>query len=359
MCGICGIFHTNPIQRLERAALAEMNNRIVHRGPDDDGFYTDGNLGLAMRRLSIIDIRTGHQPIGNEDENFWIVYNGELYNHRELRKDLEARGHRYRTQSDTETILHLFAEYLAFGYIAEPETMYAGIHKLLPGHTLELDERGQIQISPYWDLEVKSDERDRPRSFYVARYRELLEECVSSHLMSDVPLGIFLSGGLDSSAVAVLTNRIRREPIETFAVGYGEEQFNELPFARRVAEHIRSKHHEVYLSREDFFQTLPRLIWHEYEPIVWPSSVSLPAWTKPIEGSHPDYCARSYVGVFRRDPYLRPYIASWRIPSCCGMEHRGPRSISTISTRLSRRPIRMSCLPREQESWREIPMPGQ
>jgi asparagine synthase (glutamine-hydrolysing) len=314
MCGICGIFHTDPTQRVERAALAEMNNRIVHRGPDDDGFYTDRNLGVAMRRLSIIDIRTGHQPISNEDENFWIVYNGELYNHRELRKDLEACGHRYRTQSDTETILHLFeeygrdcvkhlrgmfafaiwdrrrrklfvtrdrlgikplyfrydgktflfgseikailaypglkaefnrgtlAEYLAFGYIAEPETMYAGIHKLLPGHTLELDESGELRLSPYWDLEVKPDEHDRPRSYYVTRYRELLEECVSSHLMSDVPLGVFLSGGLDSSAVAALTTRIGREPIETFAVGYGEEQFSELPFARQVAEYIRSRH---------------------------------------------------------------------------------------------------------------------
>jgi asparagine synthase (glutamine-hydrolysing) len=347
MCGICGIFHVDPMQRAERAALAEMNRRIVHRGPDDDGFYVDGNVGLAMRRLSIIDIRTGHQPITNEEENVWIVYNGELYNHQELRKDLEARGHRYRTKSDTETIVHLYeeygcdcvkhlrgmfafaiwdrrkrrlfvardrlgikplyfrydgktflfgseikailahpgvkpefnpgtlAEYLAFGYISGPDTMYAGIRKLLPGHTLELDERGEMRISPYWDLEVKSDDGDRPGTYYVERYRDLLEGCVSSHLMSDVPLGVFLSGGLDSSAVAALTTKIRREPIETFAVGYGEEQFSELSFARQVAEHIRSKHHEVRLSRDEFFQTLPRLIWHEDEPIVWPSSVSL------------------------------------------------------------------------------------
>jgi len=324
-----------------------MNQRIVHRGPDDDGFYMDGNIGLAMRRLSIIDIRTGHQPITNEDENLWIVYNGELYNHRGLRTYLEARGHRYRTKSDTETIAHLFeeygrdcvkhlrgmfafaiwdrrkrqlfvardrlgikplyfrydtgtflfgseikailaypgmkpefnrgtlAEYLAFGYISEPETMYAGIHKLLPGQMLELDESGELRISNYWDLEVKSDEDGRPRSYYVERYRELLEACVSSHLMSDVPLGVFLSGGLDSSAVAALTTRLRREPIQTFAVGYGEEEFSELPFARQVSEHIRSKHQEVCLSRNDFFQALPRLIWHEDEPIVWPSSVSL------------------------------------------------------------------------------------
>src|ERR1700741_5065879 len=347
MCGICGIFHRERARRVERDTLAEMNQRIVHRGPDDDGFFVEANVGIAMRRLSIIDIQTGHQPISNEDDNLWIVYNGELYNHRDLRKDLEPRGHRYRTKSDTETIIHLFeeygrdcvkylrgmyafaiwdrrkremfiardrlgikplyyhydgktllfgseikailahpgvsaefnratlAEYLAFGYIPEPETMYAGIKKLLPGHTLELGETGELRITQYWDLTVQADDGSHSRQHYVDRYRALLQECVSSHLMSDVPLGVFLSGGLDSSAVAALTTKIRREPIETFAVGYGEEAYSELPFARMVAKHIGSKHHEVRLSRQEFFQTLPRLIWHEDEPIVWPSSVSL------------------------------------------------------------------------------------
>jgi asparagine synthase (glutamine-hydrolysing) len=347
MCGICGIFHRDPALRVERDTLRQMNQRIVHRGPDDEGLYVEGNVGLAMRRLSIIDVKTGHQPIANEDESVWIVYNGELYNHLELRKDLEARGHHYRTRSDTETIVHLYeehgrdcvkylrgmfafaiwdrrrrslfitrdrlgikplyyhydgdrllfgseiktilaysgirpefnhstlAEYLAFGYIPEADTMYRGIRKLLPGHTLEIGEGGDLQISQYWDLSVAADDGSRPHEFYVNRYRELLEQCVSSHLMSDVPLGVFLSGGLDSSAVAALTTKIRREPIETFAVGYGEEAFSELPFARTVAQHIGSKHHEVRLGREEFFQALPRLIWHEDEPIVWPSSVSL------------------------------------------------------------------------------------
>jgi len=347
MCGICGIFHADRSQPVERDGLAAMNQRVVHRGPDDDGFFFDGNVGLAMRRLSIIDIKTGHQPIANEDENVWIVYNGELYNHQELRQTLEGKGHRYRTKSDTETIVHLYeeygpdcvkylrgmfafaiwdrrkrklfiardrlgikpvyyrydgrsllfgseiktilaypgvqaefnrsnlAEYLAFGYIAEPETMYSGIQKLLPGHVMEISEGEKPQISGYWDLEVKPDDGLRPRSYYVERYRELLESCVASHLMSDVPLGVFLSGGLDSSAVAALTTKIRNEPIETFAVGYGEEKFSELPFARQVAQHIGSKHHEVRLSREEFFEALPRLIWHEDEPIVWPSSVAL------------------------------------------------------------------------------------
>ncbi|PYX56703.1 MAG: asparagine synthetase B, partial [Acidobacteria bacterium] len=111
MCGICGILHTDPQQRAERSTLARMNQQIVHRGPDDDGFFVEGNVGLAMRRLSIVDLKTGHQPISNEDANIWIVFNGEIYNHRQLRVDLENRGHRYRTKSDTETIIHLYEEY--------------------------------------------------------------------------------------------------------------------------------------------------------------------------------------------------------------------------------------------------------
>src|SRR5207244_3490473 len=230
--------------------------------------------------------RTGQQPISNEDESLWIVYNGEIYNHRELRSKLEARGHCYRTKSDTETIVHLYeeygsecvqhlrgmfafaiwdrrsrrlfiardrlgikplcyfydgkkfifgseikailaypgikpefnqstlAEYLAFGYIAGQETMFTGIRKLLPGNTLEIDEVGKIKIEPYWDLSVPAGNDGRPRAHYIKTYRELLEECVASHLMSDVPLGVFLSGGLDSSAVAALTSKIRGEQIE-------------------------------------------------------------------------------------------------------------------------------------------------
>jgi asparagine synthase (glutamine-hydrolysing) len=347
MCGICGVFHPDRATLVSRTTLVGMNDQIAHRGPDDNGFFVEENVGLAMRRLSIIDIQTGHQPITNEDETLWIVFNGEIYNHQELRKDLESRGHRYRTRSDTETIVHLYeqygedcvhhlrgmfafaiwdrsrrrlfiardrlgikplyyyydgktllfgseikallahpgmkpefnrqtlAEYLAFGYISGAESMYAGIRKLLPGHILNLDERGQLETAQYWDLNVAVDDGNRPPDQYVARYRELLEECVSSHLMSDVPLGVFLSGGLDSSAVAALATKIRKEPLETFSVGYGEEAFSELPYARTVAEHLKSKHHEVRLSREEFFQNLPRLIWHEDEPIVWPSSVAL------------------------------------------------------------------------------------
>jgi asparagine synthase (glutamine-hydrolysing) len=352
MCGICGIFHPERDQHASTSALAAMNNRIVHRGPDDEGFFVEENVGLAMRRLSIIDVKTGQQPIANETRDVWIVYNGEIYNHAELRAGLEAEGHRYHTRSDTETIVHLYeeygrecvkrlrgmfafalwdrrkrvllaardrlgikpfyyrwdgktflfgseikailaypgvtaelnrvvlAEYLAFGYITGPETMFAGVHKLMPGHTLQLGENGSLRIERYWDLNVEAEQDVRPRDYYVQNYREQFQAAVQSHLMSDVPLGVFLSGGLDSSAVAALTSKIRGDRIQTFAVGYGaagdsEEEFSELGFAREVAKHIGSEHHEVRLGREDFFHSLPRLIWHEDEPLVWPSSVAL------------------------------------------------------------------------------------
>ena len=347
MCGICGIFFSDRNDRVESAVLSDMNRRIVHRGPDDEGLFVEDNVGLAMRRLSIIDVKAGHQPLCNETQDVWIVYNGEIYNHAELRPDLERKGHRYRTRSDTETIVHLYeeygrecvkylrgmfafaiwdgrnrtffaardrlgikpfyyrwdgraflfgseiktilaypgvaaefnrgtlAEYLAFGYITGAETMFAGIRKLMPGHTLEIKENGEPQIQRYWDLKAAENEDSRPREFYVKTYRDLLQEAVSSHLMSDVPLGVFLSGGLDSSAVAALAKKLRGDRIQTFSVGYGEEAFSELGYAREVAEHIQSDHHEVRLSREEFFASLPKLIWHEDEPIVWPSSVSL------------------------------------------------------------------------------------
>jgi asparagine synthase (glutamine-hydrolysing) len=347
MCGICGIFFSDRDWRVKADVLAGMNRRIAHRGPDDDGFFVEENIGLAMRRLSIIDVKSGHQPLANENQDVWIVYNGEIYNHAELREGLESKGHQYRTRSDTETIVHLYeeygrdcvkhlrgmfafaiwdrrkrvlfaardrlgikpfyyrwdgkaflfgseikailaypeiaaefnrgtlAEYLAFGYITGEETMFAGIRKLMPGHSLELSEGGKPRIERYWDLTQQVDPISRGRDYYVKTYRELLEGAVKSHLMSDVPLGMFLSGGLDSSAVAALATKIRGDQIKTFAVGYGEEAFSELSYAREVAQHIKSDHHEVRLSRGEFFESLPQLIWHEDEPIVWPSSVSL------------------------------------------------------------------------------------
>jgi asparagine synthase (glutamine-hydrolysing) len=347
MCGIAGVMRFGRDGRADSGAVRQMCAAMVHRGPDDEGVYTDGPVGIGMRRLSIIDVAGGHQPISNENGTIWIVFNGEIYNHAELRKQLEARGHRYRTNSDTETIVHLYEEYgrecvqhlrgmfafalwdrdqgtlfiardrlgikplyyrltpesllfgseikvilahggvrpefhfpalpeyLAFGYLSGEDTFYNGIRKLMPGHWLELSETGEMKIEQYWDLDVSNTEPIRDESYYVQTYREMLEQAVGSHLMSDVPLGVFLSGGVDSSVVAALMTNIRKSPIETFSVGYAEQAYSELPYARTVATHLNSIHHEVLVSESEFFDSLPRLIWHEDEPVVWPSSVSL------------------------------------------------------------------------------------
>ena len=351
MCGIAGILEFGRDARASAAALREMCGVITHRGPDDEGFYTDGAVGIGMRRLSIVDVAGGHQPISNEDGTLWIVFNGEIYNHLALREQLIARGHRYSTHSDTETIIHLFEEYgadcvqhlrgmfafaiwnrntktlfiardrlgikplyykltperllfgseikavlahggirpefnraalpeyLAFGYLSGAESFYNGILKLLPAHAMTIGLDGKAEIRRYWDLDASTPHESGVdsynESYYVQSYRELLEGAVNSHLMSDVPLGVFLSGGVDSSAVAALMTKIRREPVETFSVGYAEQTYSELPSARAVSDHIHSRHHEVLVSEQEFFAALPHLIWHEDEPIVWPSSVSL------------------------------------------------------------------------------------
>jgi asparagine synthase (glutamine-hydrolysing) len=320
---------------------------MVHRGPDDEGIYTDGCVGLGIRRLSVIDLAAGHQPISNEDGTVWIVFNGEIYNHAALRDQLIARGHRFNTHCDTETIVHLYEEhgrdcvrhlrgmfafaiwddnqkrlfvardrlgikplyyhlsqtsftlgseikvllatpdvcpefrravlpeYLAFGYLSGPETFYEGIRKLMPGYWLEVNEHGELRIEQYWDLSIAAERSECDESYYVSNYRDLLERAVSSHLISDVPVGVFLSGGLDSSAVAALMTKVRRAPVKTFSVGYSEQAYSELPYARLVARHLNSVHHEVLVGRDEFFGTLPSLIWHEDEPIAWPSSVAL------------------------------------------------------------------------------------
>jgi asparagine synthase (glutamine-hydrolysing) len=347
MCGIAGVVEFNRRAEVDPQVLRRMCAAMAHRGPDDEGIHTEGRVGIAMRRLSIIDVAAGHQPLSNEDGTIWIVFNGEIYNHAALREQLQSRGHRYRTHCDTETIVHLYEEYgrdcvqhlrgmfafaiwdsrkkrllvardrlgikplyyratadsflfgseikvilahpggearfhraslpeyLAFGYLSGQETFYEGILKLMPGQTLELDESGEIKIQQYWDLHLADADASHSENYYIQKYREMLEEAVSSHLMSDVPLGVFLSGGLDSSAVAALMTKIRRAPVETFSVGYSEHAYSELPYARTVAKHLNSIHHEVMVSRQDFFGALPNLIWHEDEPIAWPSSVAL------------------------------------------------------------------------------------
>lgn len=347
MCGICGILRFDRHEHVDGLVLHSMNARIAHRGPDDSGCYLDQNLGLGMRRLSIIDLQTGHQPLSNDEESLHIVFNGEIYNHRQLREFLERRGYRYRTQSDTETILHLYEEfgiecvshlrgmfafaiwdsdkrvlllardrfgikplyyartrrellfaseikallahpdltpelnysslpeYLSFGYLSQSQTLFDGIVKLPPGHVLQATEDGMITTNCYWELRHTPELEWKPERYYVDTYRNLLEEAVRIHLISDVPVGMFLSGGLDSSAVAAIMTKLRGGPIATFSVGYDEKEQSELPYAELAAKHVGAVHHEVRVSKDAFFSALPNVIWHEDEPPAWPSSVSL------------------------------------------------------------------------------------
>jgi asparagine synthase (glutamine-hydrolysing) len=331
------------------ATLTCMTEAIRHRGPDDSGFYHDEWAHLGHRRLSIIDVAGGHQPLTNEARTQWITYNGEIFNHADLRPALEQAGHRYASRSDTETILHayeehgprslqlfrgmfayaiwdnqrrrlfcardrlgikpfyyfwdgqvfafaseikallehpeistaleaeLVPEFLAFGYSSGERTLFRHIHKLMPGHFLELDLAGsdpQAKIQSYWDVPAATAE-DHDDQYWIAETRRRLEETVRMRLMSDVPLGMFLSGGVDSSAIAALIKQSTSAPVKTFAVGYQEQQFSELSYAAEVARVIGTEHHETTVSMDDFFSALPQLLWHEDEPIAWPSSVSL------------------------------------------------------------------------------------
>ncbi len=350
MCGICGIVALNGERSFSREDLQAMANAIRHRGPDDQGELISGPVGLGFRRLSIIDLGGGHQPMANEDGTVWIVFNGEIYNHAQLRPELERRGHRYATTSDTETIVHLYEEFgedcvkqlrgmfgfaiwdiprkrifcardrlgikpfyytisggnfafgseikalfelpgiraalnrkslpefFALGYLSAEETMFENVRKLMPGHRLTLDLTGgaaRPKIEQYWDLDISRAAQPRTEAEYIAQFRELFEDTVRLHLMSDVPLGVFLSGGLDSSAIAAVMSSLRRDRIQTFSVGYAEDEFSELPYARIVAKHVGAEYNEVILGPNDFFSSLPNLIWHEDEPLVWPSSVAL------------------------------------------------------------------------------------
>jgi len=350
MCGICGVLDIDGTGRTTLEQIEAMAQTLIHRGPDDEGYHVKSPIALGFRRLSIVDLKGGHQPMSNEDGSIWIVCNGEIYNHAELRVDLERRGHHYASHSDTETIVHLYEqwgddcvlhlrgmfafaiwdsrkkrlfcardrlgikpfyhsmdgrrfafasemkalfelpwlrprmnrralpEFFALGYLSGVDTMFHNVSRLLPGCRLSLDLTGpcvEPRIERYWDLPIAASEAAKSEADYIARFREMFTQSVQLRLMSDVPLGVFLSGGLDSSCIAAVTASLAADRVKTFSIGYAEDRFSELPFARRVAEHIGTEHHEISLGPQEFLDSLPRLIWHEDEPIVWPSSVAL------------------------------------------------------------------------------------
>jgi|RhiMethySRZTD1v2_1073278.scaffolds.fasta_scaffold202783_2 asparagine synthase (glutamine-hydrolyzing) len=343
MCGIAGKLYLDTDRYVAEHEVRRMADIMIHRGPDGGGVWVEENVGLAHRRLAIIDLRPdASQPMCNEDGSIWITFNGEIYNFRELRNDLEARGHTFKTNSDTETIIHAFEEYgrdcvarlrgmfafaiwntrtrslflardrlgkkplfyarscdrfvfaseikailadesipievdpvaldhyLALGYIPAPLSAFRGIQKLPPAHWLEFSE-GKLQIGRYWKLRYEPKQNLRLGDA-IAELRSNLAEAVRLRLVSDVPLGVFLSGGIDSSAIVAFMARAMDTPVQTFSVGFENEGFDERPFARMVAERYGAQHTELLVNPKAI-EILPKIVWHYDEPFGDPSAV--------------------------------------------------------------------------------------
>ena len=343
MCGIAGILYRDAARPVALELLARMSAVLAHRGPDDAGIHRRGGVGLVHRRLSIIDLSpAGHQPMTNEDESCWIVFNGEIYNFLELRPGLLQRGHRFRSQSDTEVILHLYEEhgveclrllrgmfafaiwdaprrqlflardrlgkkplcyhwdgeafrfaseakailqdpaveprpdpagisqYLTYGYVPSPGSAFQGLRRLPPGHYLTWQD-GRVQVARYWRLR-RDRKLQRPEAEWCGEIRDRLQEAVRIRLVSDVPLGAFLSGGIDSSAVVAMMSRASSGPVKTFSIGFDEPEYDELRYARLVAERYGTDHHELVV-RPDAADVLPKLSWHFDEPFADSSAV--------------------------------------------------------------------------------------
>jgi asparagine synthase (glutamine-hydrolysing) len=342
MCGIAGFFYPERGRDAEPSRLRAMCDTLVHRGPDSEGMLCKDGIGIGIRRLRIIDLATGDQPIFNGDGSVAVTFNGEIYNHRELRQDLEAKGYRFRTQSDTEVLVHLYddlgpdlvhrlngmfafavadfrerrvllardrlgikplflaraggawmwgseikailenaevrrsvdrntlPDYLGLNYLPPGRTLFQGIEQLLPGELATLDENG-IHRRVYWKLDFAPEPGlDERRA--IERSLELFEDSVRLRLMSDVPFGAFLSGGIDSSAVVAFMSRHVTTPVKTFSIGFAERGFDELPYARKVAERYHTEHHELTIEPE-IEAILPELVWHSEEPTADSSAI--------------------------------------------------------------------------------------
>lgn len=344
MCGIAGVLYADPARPVGPELLQAMAGRIAHRGPDAEGFWSARGIGLAHRRLSIIDVSGGDQPIGNEDGSIQIIYNGEVYNYRELRADLVARGHQFRTQSDSEVIVHLYEEdgprlverlrgmfafalwdtrsrslllardrlgikplylyrdaakmlfasepkallvhpemrpaldpvaleeYLTYGVVPGPRSIFRGIEKLPPGHYLQVksEDLGRT-ATRYWQLHFTPDEGRSPDDWGEA-IRAKVDEAVRGHLIADVPIGAFLSGGIDSSVVVHTASRLLGEPLQTFSMGFEQREISELPYARLVATQCGTQHTEAVVT-PDAAALLDELTVYFDEPFADTSAV--------------------------------------------------------------------------------------
>jgi len=344
MCGIAGWIKKG---KIEKKVLENMTRVLSHRGPDGEGFYMNENpsfsVGLGHRRLKIIDLVTGDQPMSNEDGSIWLVYNGEVYNFKELREELTKKGHRFSSRSDTEVIIHLYEEegenllprlngmfafalwdekkkklliardrlgikplyyyvgekefafaseiksflhlpsfnreikgeaihyYLFLQYIPSPHTIFKKVWKLPPAHYLVWED-GKIRVEKYWEVEYR-DYPDKGEKYYRERLRELLEDAVKIRLVSDVPFGAFLSGGIDSTIVVGVMADYLKEPVRTFSMGFDVASFNELHYAKVASETFQTEHHEFRVKPPNVLELLPILIWHYDEPFADPSSI--------------------------------------------------------------------------------------
>lgn len=327
MCGICGIVKNNK-QDVQESTLRSMNDAIIHRGPDDQGYWTGDGCGLAMRRLSIIDVAGGHQPITNEDGTIWVVFNGEIYNFKSIRDELTSKGHIFKTCSDTEVLVHLYEElgenmasklngifafalwdrkkqqlmlvrdrvgvkplhysltseglifaseikailknpsirksldlisfnqYLTYEYIPAPRTIYAGIKKLMPGHML-IYKNGEVEEKEYWRLSFnKPDSKNLRLPEILENIEFLIADSISLQKISDVPLGVFLSGGVDSSLITYFLSKITKQKIQTFNVGFSEASFDESNYAKNVAKYLGTDHHELMFTPQHALETI-------------------------------------------------------------------------------------------------------
>ncbi|OGS58515.1 MAG: asparagine synthase (glutamine-hydrolyzing) [Elusimicrobia bacterium RIFOXYB2_FULL_62_6] len=374
MCGICGQYNYATGAGVSREDLEKMNGLIVHRGPDDCGFYQSGGVGLAMRRLSIIDLSSGHQPMSNEDGSIWIVFNGEIYNFPELRDDLLAKGHKFKTKSDTETIVHLYEEkgldfpkylrgmfavaiwdsvkkrlvlardrvgkkplfyavngssiafaselrplttvswfkrdldmaavdaFLTLQYIPSPISIYKNVRKLEPASVMVVED-GAVRTQKYWDLPLSAEKLGYlPTDEIKKRLYDELLEATKIRLISEVPLGAFLSGGIDSSIITALMARSSAEPVKTFSIGFKEAEFSETDYARQVAKMYGTKHTE-FIVEANMADVLEKLVAHYGEPYA--DASALPSYfvsretrkavTVALNGDGGDECFGGYL----------------------------------------------------------------
>ncbi len=341
MCGIVGVLDTRPEGRVAPAVISRMLDSIVHRGPDEAGQYDGGQVGLGTRRLKIIDLEGGHQPMANEDESTWVAFNGEIFNHTVRRRGLTERGHRFRTRCDTEVVVHTWEEcrercveefdgqfgfavwdstsrtlmlardrlgikplyyswdgqrlvfsseikgvlasdlverevdlqsvyqYIGYEFVPAPATMFRGIYKLPAGHRL-LVRDGELTVEKYWDVHFAPE--DLSEAECVRTIRQRLREAVQQRLMADVPLGVFLSGGLDSTAVLAFAKEATDRPLPTFTIGYADETFSEWDYARRAAKHFGTEHHEIVIGPVTP-EAIEHAVWHLDEPMTDLSSL--------------------------------------------------------------------------------------